>query len=142
MVQFLCTKFLERQSKNHYTIDFQDVDQTNTLLSKQNITLDNISKSNKEELCKILNVDVVFSGKIHRSKPMSEGSAMVLGGLFGAWGATNPVEINANIHAGQNNLLLWNYSEEYSGSVGLCQEQLTKAKMNGISRKFPYNAKK
>lgn len=127
--------FLKRQKD--YTVTFQDVDKTNSLLKKANIDFENIPLQDKGELCKLLGVDAVITGKATMSKPMSEGAAVAVGVLVGAWGATNKTNTSLTIHdpAGK---LLWKYDYAASGSVGSSAENLTNALMRNASKKFPY----
>ena len=132
----LYTRFLKKEKI--YTIAFQDIDQTNALLGKNNIGYKDIQFSSKEELGKILNVDAIISGKIVTSKPMSTGGALVTGVLTGYYGATNQVDVTLNIHDASDSKLLWKYDHSYSGSVGSSPESLSNALFNHISKKFPY----
>ena len=129
------TWFLKRQED--YSISFQDIDKTNALLKKANITFDNIALQDKGELCKMLGVDGIISGKATMSKPMSEGAAVAVGLLVGAWGSTNKTTTSLTIHDATGSLL-WKYDYEASGSVGSSAESLTKALMKNASKKFPY----
>lgn len=129
------TWFLQRQK--NYSVSFQDVDKTNALLKKANLSFDNIALQDKGELCKILGVDGIISGKATMSKPMSEGAAVAVGLLVGAWGSTNKTTTSLTIHD-KNDSLLWKYDYEASGSVGSSAENLTKALMKNASKKFPY----
>jgi len=129
------TWFLQRQ--NNYSTSFQDIDKTNALLKKANITFNNIALQDKGELCKLLGVDGIISGKAAMSRPMSEGAAVAVGLLVGAWGATNKTSTSLTIHD-TNGALLWKYDYEASGSVGSSAENLTKALMKNASKKFPY----
>lgn len=129
------TWFLQRQKD--YSITFQDIDKTNALLNKANITFDNIALQDKGELCKLLGVDGIISGKATMSKPMSEGAAVAVGLLVGAWGSTNKTTTSLTIHDTAGSLL-WKYDYDASGSVGSSAESLTKALMKNASKKFPY----
>jgi len=135
-------KFLGRQSKGEYTIEFQDVDETNALLAKDSITYGNLEKYTKTELGRVLNVDAVLSASIIRTHPMSSAASIALGVIFGVFGSTNRVDINVTIHEVQGNKLLWQYDHQASGSVGSSPEELAKSLMGGISKTFPYKRKK
>ena len=136
--QQLYMRFLERHKKGEYTVDFQDVDKTNALLTQAGITSKNLGSYTKEELRKILGVDALISGTIHRSQPMSTGTAIVVGVLFGAWGSTNKVDVAMNIHDAATGDLLWKYEHQASGSVGSSSEKLAASLMKNVSKKFPY----
>jgi hypothetical protein len=129
------TWLLQRQ--NEYTTTFQDVDRTNALLKKANITYDSITLQDKGELCKMLGVDGVISGKASLSKPMSEGAAVTMTLLVGAGGSTNKTTATLSIHDSKSNLL-WKYDYSENGGLGSSSEGLTKALMKNASKKFPY----
>lgn len=129
------TWLLRRQNK--YTVTFQDIDKTNAILQKEGITYEKMIMKEKGELCKLLGVDAIISGKTIMSKPMSEGSAIVVGVLTGGFGATNKTDITLTIHD-TNSTLLWKYDHHVSGSLGSSPEKLTNSLMKKSSRKFPY----
>jgi hypothetical protein len=140
--QQIYTQFLKQQAKGRYTVEFQDVEYTNTVLNKRNITYDNVSTYTKSDLARMLEVDSVISGTIKRTKPMSGTGAAVLGLLVGYWGATNEVNVSLNLYDGKSNDLLWKYDHVASGSVGSSPEGLAKSLMKGISKDFPYQKDK
>jgi len=135
----LYIRFLKRSTE--YRIDFQDVEKTNLLLEKQGISGSNISQYSKAELAEILGVDALISGKIISTKPMSTGTAIAVGVIFGVWGTTNQVDVTLSVHDGADSELIWKYNHVYSGSVGSTPENLTKELMKQIARKFPYQLK-
>jgi hypothetical protein len=139
--QQIYSQFLKQQSKGKYTVEFQDAELTNTLLLQNGINYENISLYTKADIAKRLSVNSIISGTIKRSKPMSSGSAIAIGVLFGAWGNTNRVDITINLHDGNTSDLLWKYDHEASGSVGSSPEELAKSLMKGISKDFPYQKK-
>lgn len=129
------TWFLHRS--NDYSTTFQDIDKTNSLLKKSKITFNNIAQQDKGELCKMLGVDGIISGKATLSKPMSEGGAIAVAVLFGGFGSTNNNTTSLTIHDVTGNLL-WKYDYDASGSLGSSAESLTKVLMKNASKKFPY----
>lgn len=135
------TYFLKEMSKNKYTVTFQDIDKTNSTLTKAGITYDKLNEYSKEELCKTLGVDAVISGKVTMDKPMSDGGAVAVGFIFGVWTSTNKVDVNMTIHDKNNSDLLWKYDWVAEGSIGSSSEQLTKGLMKNVSKKFPYQRK-
>ena len=140
--QELYSRFLEQQAKGEYTIEFQDVDQTNALLSRYGADYDNIDHYTKTELYNMLGADATISGTIRRSRPMSTGAAIATAVLFGIAGETNRVDVNVNLHDGASGKLLWKYDHHESGSLGSSSEGLAKSLMKGISKKFPYKRAK
>jgi hypothetical protein len=132
------TYFLRALSKDRYTVDFQDIDKTNTLLKEAGIEYTELWSISKEKMCKILGVDAVLSGKMTQEKPMSEGAAIAVGVIFGVWGSTNQVNTTVTIHEQSEGELLWRYDHVVSGSVGSSTANLSKSLMRNVSKKFPY----
>ena len=132
--------FLRRSDKFHYTVTFQDVSRTNAILSKAGISAAILATTDKAELARLLGVDAVLQNRSRMEKPMSEGAAVAVGVLVGAWGATNKVETTINIHDGGTGNLLWKYDYEASGSVGSSTTRLVDNLMRNASKKFPYKS--
>jgi hypothetical protein len=132
-------RFLRKNDQ--FYINFQDVDKTNMILTRNKIDIENLVEYSKDELARLLEVDAVISGNVITTKPMSTGAAIVVGALFGFWGSTNTADVTVSLHDGKDSKLLWKFNHVYSGSVGSSPEQLTNAMMNPISRKFPYRIK-
>ena len=132
-------RFLRKNDQ--FYINFQDVDKTNMMLTRNKVDVENLMEYTKDELARLLEVDAVISGKVVTTKPMSNGAAIVVGALFGVWGSTNTADVTVSLHDGNDSKLLWKFNHVYSGSVGSSPEQLTNAMMNPISRKFPYRIK-
>ncbi len=139
-MQGVAYKWLLQREKN-YTTQFQDVDKTNALLKKANITYDNLSTSEKGELATLLGVDGVISGRATLSKPMSEAGAIVVAVLIGGLGSTNKATTALTIHDTKSDLL-WKYDYQASGSLGSNAESLTNALMRNASKKYPYKVSK
>jgi len=92
------------------------------------------------ELCHVLGVDGVMNSNFGLSKPMSEGGAIALGLLVGAWGSTNEVRASISISDYENKKLLWNYEHKLSGGVGSSPARIVDALMRKASKKMPYYA--
>ncbi|MDP4263405.1 MAG: hypothetical protein Q8941_12840 [Bacteroidota bacterium] len=130
--------FLRRSDKFHYTVSFQDINKTNAKLKDAGIAYEDLKSKDRADLAKILGVDAVMQGKTISEKPMSEGAAVAVGLLVGAWGNTNKVQTAINIHDGKSGELLWKYDYEASGSVGSSTTRLVDALMRNATKKFPY----
>ena len=140
----LYTQFLQGQQKGKFTVTFQDIHQTNVLLSReleQHPTLDDLSELTKSEICNILGVDAVVSGEMALSKPVKavgRGAAIVSTVLMGVGTASNEGRINMSIHEGSESKLLWNYEHRVRGKMLSSPESVAKDLMNGAARTFPY----
>ncbi len=133
--------FLRRSDRFDYTVTFQDVNRTNAMLKDANISYEDLASKDRAEIAKILGVDAVLQNRSSMEKPMSEGAAVAVGVIFGAWGNTNKVETTINIHDAKTGDLLWKYDYEASGSVGSSTIKLVDALMRNASKKFPYSTK-
>ena len=133
--------FLRRSDKFSYTVTFQDVTRTNAKLKEAGIAYNDLKNTDRAQLAKILGVDAVMQDRVNMEKPMSEGAAIAVGVLVGAWGATNKVQTTIDIHDGANGNLLWKYDYEAAGSVGSSTTRLVDALMKNASKKFPYSAR-
>lgn len=130
--------FLKEMSKGKYTVEFQDIDKTNSLLETAGFEYEDLRTVAKEKLIATLGVNALISGKVVQEKPMSEGAAIALGLLVGVWGSTNEVTANLTIHNEGDGKLLWKYDYVASGSVGTSTSSLSKYLMKNVSKKFPY----
>jgi hypothetical protein len=135
-MQGTCYTWLLQRSTD-FTVTFQDVDKTNALLTKAGITYDDIPLKDKGELCKLLGVNAIVSGKGAFSKPMSEGGAIALTVLVGYGGSTNKVNGALTIHDDTGNLL-WKYDYELDRGLGSSAGTVAEALMRKSSKKFPY----
>jgi hypothetical protein len=133
--------FLRRGDKFHYTVTFQDINKTNARLKDAGVGYEGLKSKDRADLAKILGVDAVMQAKTVSEKPMSQGAAVAVGILIGAWGNTNTVQCTINIHDGKSGELLWKYDYQASGSVGSSTTRLVDALMRNATKKFPYSTK-
>ncbi len=133
--------FLRRSDRFRYTVTFQDITRTNALLTQAGVTYANLGSKDRAELAQLLGVDAVLQDRSTMDKPMSDGAALAVGIVFGAWGSTNNVQTTINIHDGKTGNLLWKYDYTASGSVGSSPNNLVNGLMRNASKKFPYSAK-
>lgn len=133
--------FLRRGDRFHYTVTFQDAIATNSKLKEAGIAYKDLRTTDRKKLAALLGVDAVMQNRLNMEKPMSEGAAIAVGVLVGAWGATNKVQTTINIHDGETASLLWQYDYEAAGSVGSSTTRLVDALMRNATKKFPYNSK-
>ena len=133
---------LRRKQRSQYTVDFQDVALTNSILRKANLNDSDMRTLSPQDLAKVLGVDAVLTTSVRTTKPMSDGAAVAVGLLVGAWGATNQANITVDIHEATGGKLLWKYDYVAAGSVGSSPESMVNALMRNASRKFPYTPAK
>jgi len=126
---------LKRKMQGKITPEIQDVETTNAKLKNAGYPEKAFTS---EELCEILGVDGTLGSNYSLSKPMSQGAAIAVGVLFGAWGATNEVTVALDIKDCANKKLLWNYDHKFSGSIGSSPARLVDGLMRHASKKMPY----
>lgn len=126
---------LKRKMQGKITPEIQDVETTNAKLKNAGYPEKAFTT---DELCEILGVDGTLGSNYSLSKPMSQGAAIAVGVLFGAWGATNEVTVALDIKDCANKKLLWNYDHKFSGSIGSSPARLVDGLMRHASKKMPY----
>lgn len=126
---------LKRKMQGKILQEIQDLETTNAKLKNAGYP-DKMFTSG--EMCEILGVDGTLSSNYSLSKPMSQGAAIAVGVLFGAWGATNEVTVDLDIKDCANNKLMWNYNHKFSGSIGSSPARLVDELMRHASKKMPY----
>ncbi len=130
--------FLKIKKRKKISVDFQNIEQTNTLLSKNHINHSNIDLYTTKELCDILGVDVIITGNIALNVLLSKGvrdedfSLMdyFLGKSFG--------RIAIKLSDGISGKLLWKYEKDIDRKTGKNTKDLIDAMMRSAGRKFPY----
>jgi hypothetical protein len=116
-------------------VEILDPETTNAKLAKAGFTADSRTLT-PAEMADALGVDAVITSVFNTTKPMSEGAAVALGVLFGAWGTTNQTTANLTIHDSEAGML-WNYDWVASGSFASSQA-LVDGLMRNASRRMPY----
>jgi hypothetical protein len=137
----LYSQFLAQQGKGRYTITFQDIEETKSILVAKGVTAEKMRAMTRAQIGQTLGVDAVVSSRIYRDKPMSNGAAL-FGLLLGVGGITNEVQINLSVHESMEGRLVWNYDHIVGGGVVNSAEGMAKSLMKSISKKFPYEKKK
>lgn len=135
------TQFLQGQQRGLYTVEFQDIDKTNTLLNRElktNTNQDELAAMTKAEICKILDVDAVIGGSMTLGRPIGTDRAMASRFLIGLVGNTNKAFIRMSIHEGNESKILWNYEHVAKGGLLSSPESVARAVMKGAARTFPY----
>lgn len=126
---------LKRKMQGKITKEIQEVETTNAMLKKAGYPDNPMTTA---ELCKVLGVDGIMTSNFGLSKPMSEGAAVAVGLLIGAWGATNEVRASLSINDCSNKKLIWNYEHKLSGGVGSSTSRIVDQLMRQASKKMPY----
>jgi hypothetical protein len=126
---------LKRKMQGKIIQELQEVETTNALLKKAGYPENPLTSA---ELCQVLGVDGIMASNYSLSKPMSEGAAVAVAILVGAWGATNEVTVSLSINDCMNKKMIFNYDHKYSGNLGSSPSQIVDALMRQASKKMPY----
>jgi hypothetical protein len=126
---------LRRKMQGMINKEIQEIEYTNAVLKKAGYPE---TPMTTEEICALLKVDGLISSNWGMSKPMSDGAAVALGLLAGAWGSTNEVRATLSITDCNDKKLIWNYEYKLSGGVGSSPSRLVDQLMRGASQKMPY----
>ena len=136
------TYFSRRKKRKKFNVDFQNVEETNALLSRNGITYDNIDVHTVKELSEILDVDGIISGSLDLNVLLSKGVSTDFNLLDYFRGKTNYGRIGIKISDGSTGKLLWKYEKIITKKTGKNTDELIDKMMKVASRKFPYDKEK
>ena len=134
--QFLMKK------KKEYAVNFQDIDDTNTLLSRAGITSENLKSKTKGEICELLKVDGIVNGKFYRKEAMDQsvGKALnVVSRESGGFGAikTGDADLSLSLYNAAEQRVTWTYkNDDWNGMKD--QADITDRLMQKAAKKFPF----
>jgi hypothetical protein len=126
---------LKRKMQGKITPEIQELETTNAKLQKAMYPETPLTTA---ELCDALGVDGIITSNFSLSKPMSEGAAVAVALIFGAYGTTNEVHVSLSINDCPAKKLIWNYDQKFSGSMGSSPARLVDGLMRAASKKMPY----
>ena len=129
--------YLLRRAKD-YSVDFQDVDKTDILLTKAGL-IDKLGETTSDELAKVLGVDAIISGVYAVEHTKTEGGAIVSAVLFGGFASGDKTgTLTMKINDGKDGSLLWRFAKGMEGSMFASTDDLITHMMRKVSRNFPY----
>ncbi|RAV27518.1 hypothetical protein [Sinomicrobium soli] len=129
--------FSQKKNRKGFRVGFQNIKNTNAILSKNGITLDNIDIHTTEDLCKILGVDGIISGNMTLSKLISKGVENP--GFFDiVSGKSDYGRIAIKLSDGDTGKLLWKFEKTMTRKSGKNTRDIIESIMKKASRKFPY----
>ncbi|GGD45924.1 hypothetical protein [Muriicola marianensis] len=128
--------FLTREKRGELLVGVQNPTVTNSLLKDAGIEPLTAFEQIPANLCEILGVDVVVTGKFSTNKPMSDAAALGLA-VIGFVGATQNATANMDfIH--KDNEVVVNYYKNVKGGLGSSADDLINVLMRKVSRRIPY----
>ncbi|MEM1256976.1 MAG: hypothetical protein AAGC45_12725 [Bacteroidota bacterium] len=136
------TYFSRRKKRKKFNVEFQNVEETNALLTKNGISYENIDIRTVKELSNILGVDGIINGSLDLNVLLSKGVSTDFNLLDYFRGKTNYGRIGIKISDGSTGKLLWKYEKIITKKTGKNTDELIDKMMKAASRKFPYDKEK
>ena len=136
------TYFSKRKKRKKFNVDFQNIEDTNAILTQNGIDYNNLDIYTTQELCKILKVDGIISGNLKLNILLSEGVPTDFSLLDYFSGDANYGRIGVKISDGNTGKLLWKYEKGITKKTGKNTTELIDKMMKMASRKFPYDKEK
>jgi hypothetical protein len=133
------TYFGRGRKKKKFSVEFQNTDNTNAILSQNSITYDNIDTYTIRELSKFLGVDGIISGNLDLNILLSEGVPSEFSFIDYILGDASYGRIGIKISDGDTGKLLWKYEEAINKKSGNNTDDLIDKMMKKATRKFPYD---
>jgi len=133
------TYFGRGKKKKKFTVSFQNSEDTNALLNRNNISFENIDRYTIKELAEILQVDGIVSGNLDVNILLSDGVPSDFSFLDYILGDADYGRIGIKISDGRTGKLLWKYEQEITRKSGKNTDDLIDKMMIKAARKFPYD---
>ena len=127
------------KKKKKFSVEFQNIKNTNAILSRNNINYSNIDTYTIKELSKLLEVDGIVSGNLDLNILLSQGIPAEFSILDYLTGDANYGRIGIKISDGATGKLLWKYENEITKKSGKNTDDLIDKMMKKATRKFPYD---
>lgn len=135
----LQTYFGRGKKRKKFTVEFQNTENTNAILAKNDITFDNIDTYTIQELSEILGVDGIISGSLELNILLSQGVPAEFNFMDYLLGDADYGRIGIKISDGSSGKLLWKYEHRINKKSGRNTEDLIDKMMKKATRKFPYD---
>lgn len=134
------SRFLKKAQDKNYTVEFQNIDETQALLRKNNMTPENISEFTNAQIGAALGVDAVLNGRVFRAQPSDKTEALILSAITKV-PYQNEVRAIMTIHDTASGDMIWSYDHDVQGNVFRNTDILARDLIKGSAKKFPYVAK-
>ncbi len=134
--------FLKGYKRKNYKVNFQDIKNTNAILTKNGIDLSNIDIYTSQELCKILKVDGIINGNLTINALISKGVSTSYDFVAFITGKSDYGRIAIKVSDGETGKLLWKYEKSINRKSGKNTFAIIEDMMKKATRKFPYDKQK
>ncbi len=136
------TYFSQRKKKKKFSVEFQNIKNTNALLSQNNISYANIDVYTTKQLSELLGVDGIISGSLDLNILLSKGIPEGFSLIDYFLGDADYGRIGVKISDGRTGKLLWKYEKKINKKSGKNTNDLIDRMMKLAARKFPYDREK
>lgn len=136
------TYFSRGTKRKKFTVDFQNIKNTNAILAQNNISYSNIDIYTIKELCTLLEVDGIVSGNLNLNVLLSKGVPTEFSFMDYVRGDANYGRIGIKVSDGGTGKLLWKYEKQINKKSGKNTYDLIDLMMKQATRKFPYDKEK
>lgn len=136
------TYFSRGTKRKKFTVEFQNIKNTNALLAQNNISYQNIDIYTIKDLCTLLDVDGVVSGNLNLNVLLSKGVPTEFSFMDYVRGDANYGRIGIKVSDGGTGKLLWKYEKQINKKSGKNTYDLIDIMMKQATRKFPYDKEK
>ena len=133
------TYFGRGKKKKKFTVNFQNIKNTNAILAQNNITYKDIDTYTIKQLSEILSVDGIVSGNLDVNILLSEGIPSSFNFIDYILGDANYGRIGIKVSDGTTGKLLWKYEKVINKKSGKNTTDLIDRMMKKATRKFPYD---
>ena len=132
------TYFGRGKKRKKFSVDFQNIENTNAVLAQNNITYSNIDTYTTKQLSALLEVDGIISGNMDLNILLSKGIPTDFSFMDYIMGDANYGRIGIKISDGKTGKLLWKYEKEITKKSGRNTMELIDKMMKKAARRFPY----
>lgn len=132
------TYFGRGNKRKKFSVEFQNIKNTNAILLQNNITYKNIDTYTIKQLCELLEVDGIISGNMDLTILLSKGVPTNFNFMDYITGQSNYGRIGIKVSDGATGKLLWKYEKEINKKSGKNTIELIDKMMKKATRRFPY----
>ena len=132
------TYFGRGKKRKKFSVDFQNIENTNAILAQNNINYSNIDTYTVKQLSTLLEVDGIISGNMDLNILLSKGIPTDFSFMDYIMGDANYGRIGIKISDGKTGKLLWKYEKEITKKSGRNTIELIDKMMKKAARRFPY----
>ncbi|MBD2755366.1 hypothetical protein [Spirosoma validum] len=130
--------------KKDFAVNFQDIDDTNTLLKRKGITYQTLRSMTKTEMCQALGVDGVISGRFQRRENLDRTASRVLDLVsrqtenFALSPKQGEANLSLTLYDVAEKRVVWTYQNDDWNSSYRSPEEMAQGLMARAAKKFPY----